>query len=603
MQGGFIHATAQTVPPARSEEVIVTASRTAQAADAVLAQVTVITRDDIVNAGPVSLAELLARRANLDIRMTGGAGQTSSVFIRGTNSTHALVLVDGQRISSSTSGAAALEHLSPALIERIEIVRGPYSALYGSDAVGGVIQVFTRNSSGSGSGSGGSKSGHFGSVSMGAGSDRARDVNAALFVTHGDTRFSASASHRDVDAPSASNPAAGSFTFNPDRDPYRNRAGNIRLSHTLWQGEQLSLSLWQSDGRAHFDSGPGSSAVNRQKLGGWQVESLNTFVEGWQSRLSIGETRDDSRITSSFPSQFRTAQKQVGWQNTIATRAGDVIAGLERREEKVTASTNYTATTRKTDAAYFGVTQRIEANTLAFNVRQDREDQFGERTTGAVTWGHQWTKHERFYLTAGKAFRAPSFNDLYFPGFSNPKLTPEKSDSGEFGWRFDDGTTRLDVAVFENRINDLIVFDSATSRPQNIRRARIRGWELAARTTSFGIDWRASVTAQNPQDTISDKQLRSRAKLLGNVGASTTLGRWQLGADISAASQRFDSTNEAPASRMGGYALLNAYAKLRIDRNWSVEVTGSNLTNTRYELAKGYNTPRRQVLVGVRLAF
>jgi vitamin B12 transporter len=248
------------------------------------------------------------------------------------------------------------------------------------------------------------------------------------------------------------------------------------------------------------------------------------------------------------------------------------------------------------------ISQKVGEQTLTVNARHDKEDQFGSRSTGGVSWGYQLWKDELVYLSAGRAFRAPSFNDLYFPGFSNPLLRPEKSESGEFGWRLTRKAFQLNLAVFENKIEDLIAFDSATSRPQNIRHARIRGWELGVDTNWAGIDWRTRITAQRPEDADTDKQLRSRAKLLGTLGGSTTIGAWKLGSDLTMSGARFDSANEAPTSRMSGYALWSAFARYRIDREWSVDITGNNLTDRKYELARGYNTLGRQLQITVRFS-
>jgi len=580
---------------AANDNFVVSATRTLKSIAELPAQVTVINRLDIIEAGAVTLIELLQRRANLDVRATGGPGQSSGVFIRGTNATHTLVLIDGQRVASSTSGAAAFEHIALDLIERIEVVRGPLSALYGSEAIGGVIQIFTRKGAANAVDT---PARVF--ASAGVGTFSSRQMDAGVDSKIGDTHVLFNASHRRVDAPSASNPASGRFTYNPDRDPYENTSAIIKLTHQLWQGETVSFNAWQSKGKVRFDSGLGNDAVNDQTLTGIQLGSENNFTSWWKSRLSVGSTSDDSVITSNFSGKFKTTQTQYSWQNQLATPAGEVLLGIERRAEKVAATTNYTSKTRTTDSVFGSVSQQLAEQTLSINGRRDKQDQFGSRSTGGVSWSYQLWKDELVYLSAGRAFRAPSFNDLYFPGFSNPLLRPERSESGEFGWRLNRKNFLLNLAVFENRIEDLIAFDSATFRPQNIRRARIRGWELGVDTTWAGIDWRTRVTAQQPEDADTDKQLRSRAKLHGTIGGSTTLGAWKVGADVTASGVRFDSANEAPTSRMGGYALIGAFARYRIDPQWTLEINGNNLSDRKYELARGYNTLGRQLFLNVR---
>ncbi|MCA3040161.1 MAG: TonB-dependent receptor, partial [Rhodocyclaceae bacterium] len=265
--------------PIGAQNMVVTATRTAKSVNEVLAQVTVITRLDIDEAGAPSLVDLLQRRANIDIRATGGPGQTSSVFIRGTNATHTLVLVDGQRVASSTSGATAFENIPLDLIDRIEVVRGPMSSLYGSEAIGGVIQIFTRK--------GGNRAADKDTkltASAGIGSFSARQAEASIEGLLGETRMLLTASRRTIDAPSATNPLAGSFTFNPDRDAYENTGAAFKLTHQLWQGEILSFSAWQSRGKTRFDSGPGNNAESTQTLRGAQLASDNNFADWWKSR-------------------------------------------------------------------------------------------------------------------------------------------------------------------------------------------------------------------------------------------------------------------------------------------------------------------------------
>lgn len=583
-----------------SETLTVTATRTAVKSGDVMAHLTIINRQEIDDASAQSVLELLQRRANLDIRSTGGPGQSSAIFLRGTSPTHTLLLVDGQRVGSSTSGAPAWEHLSLDMIDRIEIVRGPLSGLYGSDAIGGVIQIFTRTPP---RGSAATKTRAEATV----GNYRAGHLGASLGLSHERSSLSLSASHRRIDAPSASNPVSGAFTYNPDRDAYTQDSASLKLSHELWQGERVTLSLWQSRGDVRFDAGLGNDARNQQTLSGMQIVSENNLTASWRSKLSIGETVDYSKIRSSFPGRFETTQRQFSWQNEFVTPAGLALLGIEQRRERVVATTNYVATSRTTDSVFGSISQRVGSQSLAVNARHDREDQFGDRTTGGVTWGWEVSSRERVYLAAGKAFRAPSFNDLYFPGFANSRLRPEQSESGEFGWRLSSLDKRrgipewtLNLSVFENRIDDLIAFDAATSRPQNIRRARIRGWELQLDSPWAGIDWRAQITAQQPLDTDTRKQLRGRAKLLGSFAASITRGPWRTGIDVASSGERFDSTNAAPSSRMAGYALLSGFVRYQLNREWELSLSGNNLLDKSYELAKGYNPLGRQLMLTAR---
>jgi vitamin B12 transporter len=576
-----------------NDQIVVTATRTSTPLADTLAQVSTISRSDIAAAGNITLTELLERRAGVEIRATGGPGQPSSIFIRGANATHTLVLVDGLRIGSSTSGSTAFENIPLDVIDRIEVVKGPRSGLYGSDAIGGVIQIFTRRSS--------ARAGGEASVSLSAGNSDARNANIHAGFGNADTRVTIAAGSTRINPGSASNPLAGSFTFNPDNDPYRNVNGKVGFSHRFNADHRLSADLWESRGKTDFDGGAGTTLTrNDQTLRGAQVKSDNRFHPTWRSQLQVGETVDDITIQSAFGGRFKTSQQQLSWQNDFSVAAGTIVAGVERRDEDVSSTTNFNVKSRTTNSFFAAVEQTIGVVQVSGNVRRDNEDQFGNRTTGGATVGLQPAKGQWIYASGASAFRAPSFNDLYFPGFSNPLLQPEKSRSSELGWRMTLNSVKLSAAWFDNKIENLIAFDFVTSRPQNVQRARIRGVEASAEWKFAGIDWRASVTSQSPKNTTTNRQLRSRAKNFGSLGASQTIGdfNWSLGATASDA--RFDSANESPVSRMPGYVLWDARLSYRIDRAWRLEFVGSNLTDREYTLARGYNQLGTQFTFGVR---
>ena len=584
------NATAATTAATPVDNILVTATRTSQTLAETMAQAVIISRDDIEAAGMVSLAELLQRRAGVAIRATGGPGQPASVFMRGANGAHTLVLIDGMRVGSSTSGATALENIAPDMIERIEIVKGPRSGLYGSDAIGGVIQIFTRRAKASGA-----------YVGFGAGTFAAQHMAGGLTLVGGDTTFTLVAGRQKINAPSATNDSAGSFTFNADGDPYQNTNGKIGVAHRINATDEVRLDVWQSQGKTAFDSGAGNAeTVNKQTLFGASLQFHNQLSAHWRSRLVIGQTVDDITIIAAFGGKFKTRQNQYTWQHDASFGGLDGTAGFERRDENVSATTGYTRRVRSTDALFLAGSKKMDAWSLSANLRHDREQQFGARNTGGVTAGVQLSTSQFLYASAATAFRAPSFNDLYFPGFSNAALQPEKSRSSEIGWRLTQPGVRVNAAIFDNQIENLIAFDFVTSKPQNVQRARIRGMETAVDATLAGIDWRLQLTTQNPKDEATGKQLRSRARLFGALGAGQTLGAWRWRVDAVVNGARFDSANEAPASRMGGYTLLNAQLAYAINRRWQLDVTGNNLGDRVYALARGYNPLGRQVMLGVK---
>ena len=584
-------ATAQVAT--QVEQLIITASRTPQPLATTLAATSVISREEIEAAGPVTLVELLQRKAGLEIRSTGGAGQPAGVFIRGARSQHTLVLVDGLRLGSATSGSPAFENIPLDVIERIEVVKGPLSGLYGSDAIGGVIQIFTRNLDRSRL-----------QANIGFGSDSAVAVNAGFTAVENKTAVTLNAGYRQMRPRSATNSASPSFIFNPDRDPYQNTNVSFNLSHTLWQGETISFKAWQSRGVVNFDNGPRDDARNRQTLSGLGVSSENQIMNGWTSRINIGRTTDDSKVFSSFPGTFKTEQNQVVWANEFKTLRGSSTAGAEWREESVSSTTNYDRKKRTTSSLFAGYLERFGdagEQQLDFSLRRDEESQFGRRNTGSVAYGIQLKPTLLVYARVGRAFRAPSFNDLYFPGFSNPLLKPERSEQAEVGVRWTSALTRASLVRFDHRIDDLIAPDFISFIPVNIPRARIKGWELTGDALLAGFAVKTSLTSQRPIDADTGRQLRSRAKVFGSLGVESSVGQWTIGGDVVANGRRYDSATEAASSRMGGYALLNARVAYQVSKLVSVEINGQNLTDRQYELARGYNTPNRTVFLNFKL--
>ncbi|HKN78076.1 MAG TPA: TonB-dependent receptor plug domain-containing protein, partial [Lysobacter sp.] len=249
------------------DDVIVTASRTPQAPDSALAAVTVITREDIERRAPASLPELLRGMPGISIAANGGPGKVASTFLRGTESDHVLVLVDGVRIGSTTSGGAAFQDIPVEQIERIEIVRGPFSSLYGSDAIGGVIHIFTRRPHDAFDPSFNIGAGNYGTQRYGAGiggrgetsEDRGGwyQVHAAYESTDG---FD---SYRD----NPTNPF-DDFTLDTDRDGYRNQSLSLGAGHRFNKAWDVEARALRAEGNNKYDGFNDESDIVQQVVGG-----------------------------------------------------------------------------------------------------------------------------------------------------------------------------------------------------------------------------------------------------------------------------------------------------------------------------------------------
>lgn len=577
-------------------ETMVTATRLAQPVAEALRNVTIITAEEIERGGQLTLAQVLQQLGGLEIASSGGHGNAATVLMRGANAAHTLVLVDGIRLQSATVGTTAFENIPLAQIERIEIVPGPVSSLYGSDAIGGVIQIFTT------SGRGAPRA----EAIVAAGTQATRSLRATAGGAWGGTDATISAGHFRTDNFNVTRPGISFGRFNPDLDPYRNTNLSGKIAHRLAAGHELGASVFFSDGDASFDNGPDADHRTAQKLSTYSVYSRNRFVSMWESLLRLGASRDDSVSSGdAFQGAFRTDQVQATWQNTLTLGRGAwLLAGAEYLEQEVATSTPYAVTRRTTRSTFAGFNGDHGDHGLQASVRRDDNSQFGAPTTGSVAYGYRITPHVRVRGSYGTAFHAPSFNDLYFPGFGNPDLAPERSRNREAGIDYQAAGHRFAATYFDNRITDLIqfVFDAVTfeGRPENVARARIRGTELSYAGTLAATELRAKLTLQEPEAQPSGLMLQRRAKRHGSLAASHAFGAWRFGAEVVASGERFDSPTEAPASRLAGYAIFNLSVGRRITPEWSVDLRWNNVGDRDYELIQGFNTPGSNALLSVR---
>ncbi|MGH8799270.1 MAG: TonB-dependent receptor domain-containing protein [Casimicrobiaceae bacterium] len=584
-------APAQSAPGTLAlDPLVVIAARAPQPWSELVADVTVIGPEDIARGGAQSLAELLRSVPGVEIVMNGGPASTSGVFLRGANTNQTLVLVDGLRVGSSTSGTAALETIPLDQIDHIEILRGPASNLYGADAIGGVIQVFTRAG-------GGVPAAH---ASAGYGTHGSGAVSGGASGGAGAWRYAFDAGHTQSAGFNAiANPA--NFSFNDDRDGYRRDDAGGRIAYRFAPEQELSARFLKSRLNAQFDSGPGFDDRTITTVESYALASRNRLNAYWISRLEAGETGDDSDTRTGFgASRFTTRQRLYAWQSDFALPRGTLVLALERREERVSGDTAFAVSSRDTNAVA-GVYRLADGpQALQLNLRRDDSTQFGARTTGALAYGYGFASGWRASASYGTAFKAPTFNDLYFPGFSNPDLRPESARNAEVALRYASDGLAAGIVAYRNRVRDLIVFqcDAAFNcAPQNVADATLQGV-----TIELGFDLgtttvRASADLQRPED-ASGHLLPRRARRHAALAVEQALGAARLSAELVASSARFDDA--ANARRLGGYALLNVSAEVPLNARWTAFARLDNALDKHYELAADYNTAGATVFAGLR---
>jgi vitamin B12 transporter len=577
--------------PQRLDPLSVTATRSSQPTVDLLADVTVIGADEIARSGAQSLAELLQRQPGTEIVQNGGPGSVSGVFLRGANTTQTLVLVDGIRLTSSSTGSTALEAIPLDQIERIEVLRGPASSLYGADAIGGVIQVFTRRGNEELSAN----------LSAGYGTYSTRTVTGGASGSVGPLRLSVQGgAAKSVGFNAVVNPS--SIFYNPDLDGYA--YANVSAYATLpWaEGQQFTAQYFHNRLNSQFDNGPGFDDRTITTVDTWQVASRNQLAPFWVSLLSAGEGADDSVSETGFGNfPFKTTQRQYLWQNDVTLPLGLLTAGLERREERVTTADNFAVTSRNTNSAFGIYRLQYGANSLQANVRRDDSSQYGGKTTGAVVYGYQFAPSFRMTAGASTGFRPPTFNDLYFPDFSNPSLEPETSRNVEIGAYLygstTDGIWEARAIGYRNRVSQLIVLDS-NFIPQNVQRALLEGVTLGFSAQFGNTTINGSLDLASPEDSLTGNLLPRRAREHGAIAVLQTIGPVRLGAEVIASSYRYDDA--ANTRRLAGYDILNLTVEWDIARNWTLFVRGNNVFDQDYQLAADFSTGGATVFAGVR---
>jgi len=579
-----------------TDTVVVTANRMPQRTADVIADTTVIHAEEIARSGAGSVADVLQRQRGIEITRNGSAGAATSVFLRGANSNQVVVLLDGVRVGSSTSGVAAWNAVPLGAVDRIEVVYGPLSTLYGADAIGGVIQIFTRKGDGAPAVTG----------SVGAGSNATRKLDASVFGAGSGLRYAVSAGYEDSDGYSATRP--GAFGYNPDEDGYRRRNANGQLSYALAPNHEIGAQFLHSDLRSQYDSGAGAYDVNNQQdLNTAAVYLASQFMSNWRSTLQYARSDDKlgsfTSAAASGASQINTRQDEFTWQNSIALGPDTLQLLYSHRKEDVSSSSNAALTRARITNSYAAAYSAKRGSHLVdVSARHDRSV-YGNKNTGAAGYGYNFGNGWRATASAGTSFRAPTFNELYFPGYGLSTNRPERGRNLEAGLRYDLGAVQFDATWFRNRLTDMIVTANPCpgrtgSCAYNVNRATLEGLSLAAESRVAGVNLRGSLDWQDPKDETTGKQLARRSKKHASFLADTAWGQLKTGAELQLSGERFDDS--ANRNRLGGYGLLNLYTTWQMTPDVSLLVRLNNVADKQYELARNYGTSGRAWFAGLR---
>ena len=577
------------------DPVVVTATRTARTVNASLASVTVIERSDIERLQAVSVPDLLRGVKGLQVANSGGPGKVTDIYTRGTSADHTLVLIDGVKVGSATTGTTAWQDLPIDQIERVEVVRGPRSSLYGSEAIGGVIQIFTRK------GGGALKP----SLSLGGGSYGSANASANLSGGGDSGWWSLGGSYQDTEGFNACTGVpgtAGCFTDEPDIDGYRNLAGSARGGYRFGRRGDLDLFWLGTKAQSRFDG----SFVNDTKTNQQVFGAKGRFapLDPWDLTLALGQSRDDSdnRLDGDFVTAFDTLRETASLQSDLTLGAGQILTlGVDWQNDHITSTEDYAEDSRDNVGVFGQIQASLQGHDLSASLRQDDNQQFGTHATGSAAWDHTLAVGVRLLASYGTAFKAPTFNELYFPLYGNPDLAPEQSRSAEFGVSGDLGLLQWSVNAYQTDVDDLIAFGPAFI-PENIDKAQIRGLELGATGAHHGWTLSANLTLLDPinvsQGPDDGNLLPRRAEQSARIDLDKELGAWRLGGSLIGVGRRFDDT--ANTLVLDPYATLDLRAEYAIGKGWRVQGRLENLFDANYETAAYYNQPGRGAYLTLR---
>ncbi|HBC58117.1 MAG TPA: TonB-dependent vitamin B12 receptor [Gammaproteobacteria bacterium] len=585
------------------DPVIVTATRVAQTADDTLSSVTVISREQIVQQQAQSIQDLLRGVAGLDISNNGGLGKTSSLFLRGSESDHLLVLIDGIKVGSASLGTTPFQDIPIEQIERIEIVRGPRSSLYGSEAIGGVIQIFTRKGTGAFTPNASISAGRYDTYSASTG--LSGGTHKSWF--HWNISSVDSKGFNACDGVLFPVPK-GCFTNEPDKDGYRNISQSARMGYRFSNGLELEIRGLHTEGDNDYDGSFVNESDTTLQLLGSSIRFSPSDI--WHLTVNAGRNLDRSKNYKNdnlqgriFQNRFSSERDLYSWQNDISLTNTQMISiGADHQNDEVGGTTTYAVTSRDNNGVFGQYQGSFGIHEIQFSLRWDDNEQFGEHLTEGLSWGYHLQKNRRMTVSYGSAFKAPSFNELYFPGFGNAELDPETSHTLEWSLTTNTSWGKWSVHTYESRVDDLISFDLTTFAAANLDQARIRGIETIVMTTFKGWELNLDLTLLDPKidsdDTNDGNLLPRRSRQSMRISANRAVGSYIFGATIISVGERYNDL--ANTERLGGYSIIDLRTEYLLANNWRLQVRIENLFDKKYETADLFNQSGRNFNVALR---
>lgn len=564
---------------------VVTATRSETKLDDTLADVRVITQAQISNFAGRSLAEVLQRLAGVQMTSNGGRGNSQSVSIRG--SKQVILLVDGVRFGSATAGDPSLQSLPVEQIERIEVVHGPASALYGSDAIGGVIQVFTKQGKGT-------TKAFVPQANASWGSAGYKDANAGFVGAQHGWSYSVNISRVIDPGFSSTNGKSSAYSYNPDVDKFNQTALTASLGYALNEFWRIDTHFLQAQSYSEFDNGLQKDAWLDATASTRSLKISGQISPVWKTGISLARSQDEQRnfyktIETGFLSvdAYNTTQDELQWSNEIKTAAGVIVAGFDRLAQKIDTSTQFDKDKRTTNAFYLGINGSHDKHSWQLNLRHDKNSQYGGYNTWGLTYGYEIVDGLKVHIGRASSLKAPTFNDLYYPLSGNPQLEPEHAKGNEFGLAWNSGIHTAKLIRYDNKVQNLIAWapDSTGNwKPSNVDKARLKGWSLQY-AADLG-DWNLGANYERLSAKDGEGlKIYNRAKDQFTATFDTNWGGWKFGGSVLYVSKR----QRSAAAYLPSYTTVDAFAEYHIAKDWKLQARIANLANETYETVYGYN--------------
>ncbi|GDX47094.1 TonB-dependent receptor [Bacteroidota bacterium] len=600
----------------KTSDVFVTATRTLIPKKNVIADITLISEEEIKLAGYSSLPELLQRQPGIEISNNGGQGKVSTLFLRGASSTHSVILLDGIRIDSATAGLTAIENIPLSQIEKIEIVRGPASSLYGQDAIGGVIQIFTKKG----------LNGFKPYISFGYGKYNTSIAQGGIRGGDDTTSYAINLSSQNSTGFSAfepnTNPAATANIYNLDKDGYRNKSISASLSHKINEKLDINFQYFLSQGKNKYDNRYANwdpsidwkNTQDQESLSGTVNSQLTNY---WKSSLRVGLGIDDyvekqryiSGATREVDNVYKTIQNQITWQNDLILPLGSLVLLYDKLDQKINVTdTSYSKKDRQNDAYMIGYNLNQANHNFQANVRKDFNSVYRDATTGNIGYSYAIDSNWSIASSFGTAFRSPTFNYLYAGSNANPDLQPEKSKNIEAQLKYQSDAEFFSFVTFKNKITDFIISNGTTGyRPYNINTAEIYGATVSSNHFINHFQVKSSFTVQSPMNESADKYLPRRSNFFGTVGLNYFIQNWNLGFEATGSGNRYNDAENL--FNIPGYIKTNLFADYQITKNLAMNARVDNVLGKNYTYAyEGnpttdgfrYQTPSQSFFISLR---